>query len=986
MTGSWRQTAPAALGVCFFALFSLVPAGDVSARGKIPAERSYTVERSAVVAGPLEGPERTGIWNVWRDGRNGTIRRAAPAGPVLPLLKTGDRAAAALSMLRTHGAGLGIEPFVDQLEPVLVRRGLASEHILFRRAIDGIPVEPGRVGLHTDRHGALLSIDRTTAGALPAEKSGFALARTDGIVSAVGEKTVRNEARAERIYYEDEGLVRPAWRVRFQTDDPPGDWEAVVDGMSGELIYRRDLAMYATGSGTVWVPNPVSVLEDQTLADMNDADQAVFDAAYRTVSLLDLEDTAPGGLYELSGPYVRIGEFENPNVPPPTRTDPNDFHVTRADDDFEAVMAYYHIDTVQRYMRSIGYDGVNADSIVVSPIEVDVHAFNGADNSRFEWWPDIRLFFGDGGVDDAEDGDVIVHEYGHAIEHSQAPDWMEGYSLGLGDMGAMAEGFSDYWAESFAARNGITFDLGQVFDWDLGPVDNFWSGRRVDNGAYAPDSLGDDIYINSLIWSGALWDLHRAVGGGYSDSLILESHFFLNGTAPSSTFENGAWAILQADIAFTGGAHGNTIFQVFENRGIVVSDLTEPVIADAAHPDTLFGGSPLLCSLRVEGNTPVRTARVIYGTELPAGDTLALDSTSALLWTGSVAVPPGADSIVYYYEIVDVLARIVREPAGYFLSRIHTDMEPPVIAHTPRPDHLDSALPVAIDVSITDNGSIDPDSVTVSWSFSGAGGEADSGLFHLTAVGGPGFTGEFPEGPGRIGSFLYSIRAVDASPTRNSAVDPVTGEHGFSVIADSAAPVIVHTPLTDREEGATLPGLSATITDDGRLDPDSIVAEILFSGSGGEGPVGTVSMTNGGGDLYTAPLPELPEPVGTVLYRIVAVDAALAANRTASPAADYHSFEIYPSSIRLVPNGPNPFRDRTEYTLFLSGEREVRFFIYDIAGRLVREIQDGPLGRGVHRLVWDGRNSDGRVVAQGIYIYRLETDGFEKNGRTVHLR
>ena len=69
-----------------------------------------------------------------------------------------------------------------------------------------------------------------------------------------------------------------------------------------------------------------------------------------------------------------------------------------------------------------------------------------------------------------------------------------------------------------------------------------------------------------------------------------------------------------------------------------------------------------------------------------------------------------------------------------------------------------------------------------------AGGEADSGLFHLTALGGPGFTGEFPEAPGRIGSFLYSIRAVDASPSRNSAVDPVAGEHGFSVIADSAAP------------------------------------------------------------------------------------------------------------------------------------------------------------------------------------------------------
>ena len=51
----------------------------------------------------------------------------------------------------------------------------------------------------------------------------------------------------------------------------------------------------------------------------------------------------------------------------------------------------------------------------------------------------IRL--GKGGVDDGEDGEVIVHEYGHAVHDSQVP----GYGTSL-DAGAIGEAFGDYLA------------------------------------------------------------------------------------------------------------------------------------------------------------------------------------------------------------------------------------------------------------------------------------------------------------------------------------------------------------------------------------------------------------------------------------------------------------------------------------------------------------------------------------------------------------
>ena len=88
----------------------------------------------------------------------------------------------------------------------------------------------------------------------------------------------------------------------------------------------------STGVGSVFVPNPVQSLGDQSLTDQKDADAAVPAAAYHTVTLTNLD-----GSGYLRGDYAAVvSETGNPAYSPT-----NTFTYTRHQDEFEQVMAYY---------------------------------------------------------------------------------------------------------------------------------------------------------------------------------------------------------------------------------------------------------------------------------------------------------------------------------------------------------------------------------------------------------------------------------------------------------------------------------------------------------------------------------------------------------------------------------------------------------------------------------------------------------------------
>ena len=167
-------------------------------------------------------------------------------------------------------------------------------------------------------------------------------------------------------------------------------------------------------------------LGDQSLTDQGDADYAALQPAYHIVQLTDLD-----GSGFLRGSWAEIVSETGSPAYSPTNT----FLYNRHQDEFEQVMAYFWITEAQRYIQSLGF-GSRLRAVNDEPQRVRINQW-GADNSFATTHKDeIRL--GKGGVDDAEDAEVVLHEYGHAVHFAQ------GFSFSTDEAGAISEGFGDY--------------------------------------------------------------------------------------------------------------------------------------------------------------------------------------------------------------------------------------------------------------------------------------------------------------------------------------------------------------------------------------------------------------------------------------------------------------------------------------------------------------------------------------------------------------
>jgi hypothetical protein len=314
-------------------------------------------------------------------------------------------------------------------------------------------------------------------------------------------------------------------------------------------------AFTGSATGTVFYPNPVQQLGLQNLTDDKDADSAVFGPAYRSVVLTDL---AAGG--QLTGRYVTVKSSTGKAALATGGAFPA-FH--RDADQFEQVMGYYWVTTAQHYLQHLGF-GSALRPVNDRQIELRIDQFGG-DNSFFRE-DKANITLGKGGVDDAEDAEVIVHEYGHSVQDSQVP----GFGTNL-ESGSIGEGFSDYLAvavTSWATGTPTRTPEACVADWDSVSYTSTVPHclRRLDGTKHYPEDVRGEVHADGEIWSAALWDIRRALGDTTATTLIIEAQFAF--TADTS-FAAAAQATVAAARRLYGPSAAQATQAAFTARGLL---------------------------------------------------------------------------------------------------------------------------------------------------------------------------------------------------------------------------------------------------------------------------------------------------------------------------------------------------------------------------------------------------------------------------------
>lgn len=85
----------------------------------------------------------------------------------------------------------------------------------------------------------------------------------------------------------------------------------------------------------------------------------------------------------------------------------------------------------------------------------------------------------------------------------------------------------------------------------------------------------------------------------------------------------------------------------------------------------------------------------------------------------------------------------------------------------------------------------------------------------------------------------------------------------------------------------------------------------------------------------------------------------------------------------LNQNHPNPFSRSTTISCALGSECSVHLGVYDVTGRIIRELWSGEAQAGMHSVQWDGTDQWGTKVRSGVYLYELRTSTGERATRKM---
>ncbi|MBL7497408.1 hypothetical protein I6A84_15380 [Frankia sp. CNm7] len=382
-----------------------------------------------------------------------------------------------------------------------------------------------------------------------------------------------------------DGALHLVHDLLVRTTDPFEQFRVVVDAVSGNVLFIELIGKYVAASGLVFLPDPVSDSDSGALSSTSTA--STLDALRHPVTLEI--NPANGGVFRLEGDWIRCVDWDAPAFAVPAENAANfSYQTYPADRRFLSVNAYHWLDTFARYLRTLGNANLNAN---MTQVEVDAQGFSGADNSQWVPGTPNRIRFGEGGVPDAADFGVIIHEYLHGVFQFQGSDHGGSGSYEHSFCDAIAAVFRDQFNPSRHRRT-------ETFPFDNNATDR-WSTERTLNRVERFDDAGFAGYgfnlRNSMLGT-AIWESYLGVGGDSGDAGVRQHaadvviRAFLgmllnvpddnsNGIAHAQSLMQG---MIDADVALTGGLHSKVFDAAAVARGLWPTRAVDLWIADSA--------------------------------------------------------------------------------------------------------------------------------------------------------------------------------------------------------------------------------------------------------------------------------------------------------------------------------------------------------------------------------------------------------------------
>jgi len=396
-----------------------------------------------------------------------------------------------------------------------------SSHVHFSQMIEGVELFQCGLSVHISPVGEVRQVNGeyvpevTVTGA-------WTLTGSQALTCAL--KNLRCSGKTEKpemehvLYFDGMSAIR-AWKIRMSTDQPLGAWEMVVDGISGNVLYRANHIDFLTGSGSVYDLHPLA------------GDVVIRDLLY-----------LGGHPSLLKCKYVLA---KNDDVPEASNQE-HRFVYEPDHTHFDEVMVYFQTIVIHDYFNDLGFHDMDS-----RPISATVHVGDNYDNAYFHPWF-YGMYFGDGNKfnDLAKEANVIHHEYTHAVTGKIV-------SLRGGEAGAMNEAFSDY----FACTQDNDHLIGEYVCSDL--PRGFL--RDMTNKKHYPEDIENEVHRDGEIYGAALWDLRKALGKQVADMVIHRSRYHMRSGAK---FIDGLEGLVAADLDKFNGEHEAVIRQVFGKRGI----------------------------------------------------------------------------------------------------------------------------------------------------------------------------------------------------------------------------------------------------------------------------------------------------------------------------------------------------------------------------------------------------------------------------------